>query len=136
MHTLSYSVPPTLQPALLIHASTGDSWTLVGKSESVSYGVTAPFSWVLVCTRFCLCPPRVCSNCSIMGLMAISSNRIYVIPRSAAPRTPVPVTDHHKSVPPQETIKHSSASVSVGSLGSGVHKVCLSPLSVYGGNGV
>ena len=28
-------------------------------SESVSCGVTAPFSWVLVCTRFCLCPPRV-----------------------------------------------------------------------------
>ena len=22
--------------------------------------VTAPFSWILVCTRFCLCPPRVC----------------------------------------------------------------------------
>ena len=25
----------------------------------VSCGVTAPLSWVLVCTRFCLCPPRV-----------------------------------------------------------------------------
>ena len=24
------------------------------------FGVTAPFSWVLVCTRFCSCPPRVC----------------------------------------------------------------------------
>ena len=23
-------------------------------------GVTAPFPWVLVCTKFCLCPPRVC----------------------------------------------------------------------------
>ena len=45
--------PPT-------HASTGDSWTLTGKSGSVSCGVTAPFSWVLVHTRFCLCPPRVC----------------------------------------------------------------------------
>ena len=33
--------PPTL-------ASTGDSWTLTGKSGSVSCGVTAPFSWVLV----------------------------------------------------------------------------------------
>ena len=43
----------------------GHSWptpppeTLTGKSGSVSYGVTAPFSWVLVCTRFCLCPSRV-----------------------------------------------------------------------------
>ena len=45
--------PPT-------HASTGDSWTLTGKSRSVSCGVTTPFSWVLVCTRFCLYHPRVC----------------------------------------------------------------------------
>ena len=45
--------PPT-------HDSTGDSWTLTGKSGSVSCGVTAPFSWVLVHTRFCLYPPRVC----------------------------------------------------------------------------
>ena len=43
--------PPT-------HASAGDCWTLTGKSGSVSCGVTAPFSWVLVCTRFCLCPPE------------------------------------------------------------------------------
>ena len=41
------------------HTSAGDSWTLTGKSESVSCGVTAPFSWVQVRTRFCLCPPRV-----------------------------------------------------------------------------
>ena len=46
-------LPPT-------HTSTGDSWILTGKSGSVSCGVTAPFSWVLVCTKFCLCPPRVC----------------------------------------------------------------------------
>ena len=32
----------------LTHASTGDSWTLTGKSRSVSFGVTAPFTWVLV----------------------------------------------------------------------------------------
>ena len=33
--------PPT-------HASAGDSWILTGKSGSVSCGVTASFSWVLV----------------------------------------------------------------------------------------
>ena len=44
--------PPT-------HTSTGDSWTLPGKSGSVSCGVITPFSWVLVHTRFCLCPPRL-----------------------------------------------------------------------------
>jgi len=34
------------------------------------------------------------------------------------------------------TLKHSSVSVSVGSLGPGAHKVCLSPLSISGRNGV
>ena len=42
------------------HASTRDSWTLTGNSGSVFCGITAPFSWVLVHTTFCLCPPRVC----------------------------------------------------------------------------
>ena len=46
-------LPPT-------QASARNSWTLTGKSESVSCEVTAPFSWVLVCIRFCLFPPRVC----------------------------------------------------------------------------
>ena len=64
--------PPT-------HASTGDSWTLLGKAGSVSCGVTALFSWVPVCTRFCLCPPRVyfpvcvSSGGSMVGLMVTSS---------------------------------------------------------------
>ena len=44
--------PPT-------HASTRGSWTLTGKSGSVSCGVTDPFSWVLMHTSFCLCPQRV-----------------------------------------------------------------------------
>ena len=43
----------------LTHTSAGESWTLTGKSGSVSCGVTAPFSRVLVHTGFCLCPPRV-----------------------------------------------------------------------------
>ena len=49
------SRPPPTQ------AAARDSWTLSGKSGSVSCGVTAPFSWVLVHTSFCLCPPRVVS---------------------------------------------------------------------------
>ena len=35
---------------LLTHASTGDLWTLTGKSDSVSCGDTAPFSWLLMHT--------------------------------------------------------------------------------------
>ena len=54
---------PALSPRLCsrplsTHASARDSWTLTGKSGSVSYGETVPFSWLLVYTRFCLCPPR------------------------------------------------------------------------------
>ena len=45
-------------------ASARDSRTIMGKSASAYCRVTAPFSWVLLCTRFCLCPPRVC--CSIL----------------------------------------------------------------------
>ena len=47
-------------PWLSNHGSTRDSWTLTGKSGSISCWVTAPLFWVLVHTRFCLYPPRVC----------------------------------------------------------------------------
>ena len=57
MKAMLHAVPLTLQQAT---ASARDSWTLTGKSGSVRCGVTALFSWVLVCTRFCLCPPSVC----------------------------------------------------------------------------
>ena len=59
MHCYTQCPQPCSRPPP-IHASTRDSWTLTGKSGSVSCGVTAPFSWVLVCTKFCLCPPSVC----------------------------------------------------------------------------
>ena len=45
---------------LSTHTSAWDSRTLTGNSSWVSCGVTDPFSWVLVYTRFCLCPQRVC----------------------------------------------------------------------------
>ena len=60
MHTLCTQCPQPCSRPPPTHASTGDSWILRNKSVSVSCGVTAPFSWVLVCTRFCLCPPTIC----------------------------------------------------------------------------
>ena len=75
MHTLLHSVPPTLQQATTDPHLHRDSRTLMSKSGSVSCGVIVPFSWVLVQTRFCLCPPRVCpqsyvsSGGSMVGLM-------------------------------------------------------------------
>ena len=78
----------------------------------------------------------VSSGSSMVGLMTTSSKRAYAIPRYAAPRAPAPVAGHCRPVPPQEMLKHSFVSGSVGSLGCGVHKVCLNPLSVSGRNGV
>ena len=139
MHALLHLEPPMPQQA------TTDPYLrqrLMAKSWSVSCGVTAPFSWVLVSSGFHLCPPRVCFPvlCKFWqlygGLMATSSKKTFAIPRSAAPRAPAPVAGHCWPVPPQETPKHSSVSVSVGSLGPGAHKVCLSPLSISGGYGV
>ena len=98
----------------MTHTSVGDSWTLIGKSGSVSRGVIAPFSWVLVHTRFCLCPPifsewvsEVAQSCStlcnpmdwgawfatvhrifqarILECVAISSSRGYSRPRDWTP---------------------------------------------------
>ena len=44
---------------LLIHASTGDAPTVPGSFGSVSCGLTVPFLYAFMCTRFCLCPPRL-----------------------------------------------------------------------------
>ena len=88
--------PPT-------HASVGDSGTLMAKSGSVSSRVTAPFSWVLVHTSFCLWPPVLCKFWRLYGgLMATSSKRVCAIPRSAAPRAPAPVAG--RCWPLQETL--------------------------------
>ena len=121
----------------LTHGFTGDSWTPTDKSWIVSCGVTVPFSWVLV-NRFCcalqesISQSCVSSGSFVVGLMATSSKRTYATP---TPRASVPAADHCRPGPPQET-KHTSVSVSVGFLGPGACKVCFSPLSISGRNGV
>ena len=57
---LLHSVPPALQQATADPCLCGDSWTLTGKSGTLSCGVAAPFSWVLLRSGFCLCLLRVC----------------------------------------------------------------------------
>ena len=73
---------------------------------------------------------------SVVGLIVISSKRVYAIPKSAAPRAPGTEAAHCRPVPPQEMRKHSSVSVSVGSLGPSAHTICLGPLRVSGRNEV
>ena len=59
MHRLLHSVPPTLQQASTDPRLHQRLLNTLGKSGSVSCGVTAPFSWVLMHTSFCLCPLSV-----------------------------------------------------------------------------
>ena len=123
------STPPPETP--------GHSFT--GKSGSVSGGVTTPFSWVLVGTRFCLCPPRVCFPNPVNILSALYGVNGDLLHEGlchtqvCCPIVPAPAAGHCWPVLSQETLKHSSGSVSVGSLGPGMHKVCLSPLTIYSG---
>ena len=85
----------------------------MGKSGSVSSGVTAPFSWLMVHTSFylpskCLFPqPCVSSGGSMVGLMETFYKRAYAIPRSAAPTASTPAVGLWWHVPLQKTLKLS-----------------------------
>ena len=106
------------------HSFIRNSWTLTGKSEPVSCVVAAPFLWVLVHRILFLSSkslfPQSCvsSGGSVVELMVASFKRDYDTPRSAAPRAPTPLAGHYSPLPLQETLKHWSGSVSVGSPGA------------------
>ena len=80
--TVVFSAPdPTAghcQPTPLLET---DSWTLIGKSGSVPCVDTAPFSWLLVCTKFCLCHPRICfpSPVKVLSHWPPKSNSLEVL---------------------------------------------------------
>ena len=95
MHCYTQCPQPCSRPPPT-HASARDSWTLTGMSGSVSCGVTAPFSCVLVHTRFCLSPLRVyfpvlCKFWQLYGRVNRDLLKgAYAIAKSAAPRAPAP----------------------------------------------
>ena len=67
-------------------------WTLLGESESVSCGVTAPFSWVLMhkvlfVPSKSLFPQSSVSSGSMVWFMATSSKRAYAISRTLHPES-------------------------------------------------
>ena len=114
------------------------SWVSLGQS-AVGPLLLSPGSW---CTQGSVCAPQesvsqscVSSGGSMVGLMATSSKRAYVIPRSAAPE-PLPLEQSTADLHRHRRCSNTVVSVSVGSLGPGAHKVCLSPLSISGGYGV
>ena len=83
--------PPT-------HASAGDSWTLTGKSGSVSWGGHCSFLLGPGVHKVLFLPSKslsaqscVSSGGSVAGLMVTPSKRAYAISGSIAPRAPAPV---------------------------------------------
>ena len=114
------------------HAQASLSQSLVGPL------LLSPGSW---CTQGCLCPPRVyfavlCMFWQLSG--GVNGNLLQeglCHTRVCCTQSPCscssPLLTHNSTGD-----KHNSVLVSVGSLGTGVHKVCLSPLSVSGRYGV
>ena len=94
-------------------------WRLLDAHRRVSCGVTVPFSWALV-HKVLLCPPGVyppilCKFWQLCG--GVNDGLLQEELAIPTPRAPVPAADHCQPVPPQETLKHSSLSVSARSLG-------------------
>ena len=117
----------------------------MGKSRLASCGDTAPFSWVLVHTGFCLCIQGSVSLvlCKFSWLYGgvngdhLQEGLSYAIHRSDAPRGPAPTAVHCWPIPPQETLKHSKAGLAQSLWSLLVcTRSCLSPSSVSGGYGV
>ena len=149
MHVLLHSVPPALQQATTCcnpppnHTSTGDSWKLQGKSGSVFCGVPAHFSWVLVHTSFCLCPPKVyflvlCKFWQLYGGVTgdLLQEGLCHVQVCCCTQSPCPCGSPLLTCTSTGDAQTQPGSVSVGSPGPGAHKVCLSPLRVSSGYGV
>ena len=116
--------------SLCTHAFIVDSWTLMGKSGSVSCGVTAPFSWVLVCTCFvCALQASVCpvlckfwQLCGGVNGDLVQEGLCHT--QVCCTQSPCPCGSPqltHASIGDTQTLKVRSGLVSVGS--PGAHKV-------------
>ena len=145
MLALLHSVPPALQQ------STADPrfhWRLLDTPGQVwvsllwghcSFLLGPGAHKVLFVPSKSLFPQSCVSSGSFMvGLMATSSKRAYATPRSEAPShtqvcctlSSCPYSSPLLPLTSTRDIQTLSASVSVGSLGPGAHKVCLSPFNI------
>ena len=138
MHCYTQCLQPCSRP-LLIQASTGDFWTLMGKSESVSCGVTAPFSWVLVKTQGFVCAlqesvsPVLCKFWQLYGGVngdllqeGLFHTQVYCTQSPCSWSSPLLTLTSAGDTQTQFCLSLCR------SLSPGVHKVCLSPLNVSG----
>ena len=114
MHALLHSVPPNLQqvtsdPCLCrrLLDTHGQVWVSLFSQCSFLLGPSA-HKVLFVPSKILF--PRCCLGYGsfMVGLMATFSKRAYAIPRSAASRTPATAAGHCRTIPPQETLKHSS----------------------------
>ena len=96
----------------------GHSWASLSQSLVGSLLLSPGSQWkhkvLLVLSKSLFHLSCVSSGSSMVDLMVTSFRRAYSIPRSTAPRAPVPGAVHCWPIPLQETLKHSSVSVSVG----------------------
>ena len=143
MHALLHSAPPALQQATAnphlcqrLLDTHGQVWvSLLWGHGSFVLGPGA-HKFLFVPSKSLFPQSCVSSGSSMVGLMVTSSKRAYAILWVCCTQNHCPYGSPLLTVPPQETLKHSSGSVSVGFLGPGAHKVCLSPLSICGRYGV
>ena len=140
--TTNLGAPQPCSRPLLTHASARDSWTLMGKSGSVSCGVTAPFSWVLVCTRFCLCSPSVFSPVLYkfwqlcVGVNGSLLQEGLCHTQVCCTQSPCPCSSPLLTCTSTGHTQTQFCLSLCGASGPGAHKVCLSLLSISGRNGV
>ena len=112
---LPHSVLLTLQQAA---ADPRLCWRLLdthGQVESVSCAATAPFSWVLVCTRFYLClqvsvSPVLCKFWRFYGGINGDLHQEGLCHNQVCrTQSLCPAAGHCRPIPLQETLKHSKA---------------------------
>ena len=136
-HTATLSAPssatghrqPTPPPETPGHSRASLDQPLVGSL------LLSPGSW---CTQGFICATKSVSPVLYKFLWLYGSwwwpppRGLMLHPALLHPE-PCPAAVHHSPAPPLEMLRHSPVSVSVGSLGPGVHKVCLNPLRISSG---
>ena len=137
MHFHTQCPWPCSKP-LPTHASARDSRTLQASLGQSLVGplLLPPGSW---CAQHSVCSlqespfPVLCKFWRLCGWVngdLLQEGLCHT--QVCCTQSPAPAAGHCWPIPLQGTLKHSSVSVSVGSLGPGVHKVCLNPKSISG----
>ena len=148
MHLLLHSVPPALQQATTnpclcwrLLDIPGQVWVSLLWGQCSFLLGPGVHKVLFVPSRSLFPQSCVSSGSPMVGLLATSSKRAYAIPKSPAPShtqgcsIPLPLWQSTADLYLHRRHSNTVLSVSVGSLGPGVHKVCLISLSISGRNG-